>query len=255
MILSRIARHMKQQHWTAVFIELVIVILGVFIGLQVSNWNEQRQDRGLEKQYLQRLHVDIQRSIDRANYNIRDMRMQYRLESDMLADLASCRLDKDGRKRFATGAYFFGMIDSAPLVRGTIDELRSSGRIGLIRDVRLRTKLANVVVESDIFSRDMPMIVAHVSRAIFFLQKRVQLDSPPEGLLYDTIASQGMPEGSYTFDFPALCKDPRVAAVVSNVQVTTFNLIGMMQSRLKGYKELLGLIDSELSRMKGDRSR
>lgn len=99
------------------------------------------------------------------------------------------------------------------------------------------------------------MIVAHISRAIFFLQKRVQLDSPPEGLLYDTIASQGMPEGSYTFDFPALCKDPRVAAVVSNVQVTTFNLIGMMQSRLKGYKELLGLIDSDLSRMKGDRFR
>jgi len=252
MIFSRAVEHIRKQHWTGVFIELVIVVLGVFIGLQASNWNEQRQDRGLEKQYLQRLHVDIQRSVDRANYNISDMRMQYRLDADMLADLASYRLDNAGRKRFATGAYFFGMIDSAPLVRGTIDELRSSGRIGLIRDVRLRTKLANVVVDSDIFSRDIPMIVAHVSRAIFFLQKRIQLDPPPGGLFYDTIALHGMPDGSYKFDFPALCKDPRVAAVVSNVQVTTFNLIVMTQSRLKSYKELLGLIDSDLSRMKGD---
>jgi len=252
MIARRVIQQIKQQHWTGVFIELLIVVLGVFIGLQVDNWNQARQDRALEKQYLQRLHVDIQRSIDRANYNISDMRMQYRLDADMLAALASCQLDNAGRKRFATGAYFFGMIDSAPLFRGTIDELRSSGRIGLIRDVRLRTKLANVVVDSDIFSRDMPLIITHVSRAIFFLQKRIQLDPPPGGLFYDTIALHGMPDGSYKFDFPALCKDPRVAAVISNVQVTTFNLIGMTQSRLKGYKELLELIDSDLSRMKGD---
>ncbi len=95
MMLRRTLAHLRRQDWTAILIELVIVVLGVFIGLQVNNWNEQRQDRGLEKQYLQRLHVDIQRSIDRANYNIRDMRMQYRLESDMLSDLASCRLDNE----------------------------------------------------------------------------------------------------------------------------------------------------------------
>ena len=38
MILRRIAHHVKQQQWTAVLIELVIVILGVFLGFQVSDW-------------------------------------------------------------------------------------------------------------------------------------------------------------------------------------------------------------------------
>lgn len=42
MILRRIAAHLKQQHWTSVLIELLIVVLGVFIGTQVSNWNESR---------------------------------------------------------------------------------------------------------------------------------------------------------------------------------------------------------------------
>jgi hypothetical protein len=42
MILARAIEHMRQQHWTGVFIELVIVVLGVFIGLQVNNWNEAR---------------------------------------------------------------------------------------------------------------------------------------------------------------------------------------------------------------------
>ena len=35
MILRRLVENLKQQHWTAVAIELVIVVLGVFIGLQV----------------------------------------------------------------------------------------------------------------------------------------------------------------------------------------------------------------------------
>ncbi len=53
MILRRIIGHMKNQHWTGVFIELVIVVLGVFIGLQVDNWNQARQER-------QRLTVIVQ---------------------------------------------------------------------------------------------------------------------------------------------------------------------------------------------------
>jgi len=44
MILRRIAEHLKQQHWTGVFIELAIVVLGVFLGMQVSNWNAERAE-------------------------------------------------------------------------------------------------------------------------------------------------------------------------------------------------------------------
>ena len=52
MILSRIARHMKQQHWTGVLIELVIVVVGVFLGLQAQNWNQARADRNAVHRFL-----------------------------------------------------------------------------------------------------------------------------------------------------------------------------------------------------------
>ena len=48
MILRRLTEHLKQQHWTAIGIELVIVVLGVFLGMQVSNWNEERVARARE---------------------------------------------------------------------------------------------------------------------------------------------------------------------------------------------------------------
>ena len=208
MILSRAIEHLKQQHWTGVFIELVIVVLGVFIGLQVDDWNQQRQDRALEGQYLQRLHDNMQLSIDAANYNISDMRLQYQLAGDMLVDLESCRLEGAEKNRFAAGVYAFGKIDPPPLVRGTIDELRSTGRIALIRDVHLRSQLAKVVEGSDTLSGVLPLIMARANPAIFYVDERVELRAPPDGLEYATILKHGMPDGSFKFDFPALCRDP-----------------------------------------------
>ncbi|MEM6537231.1 MAG: hypothetical protein AAF742_00400 [Pseudomonadota bacterium] len=46
MLLRRITEHVRTQNWFAVFLDFVIVVVGVFIGLQVSNWNDQRAARG-----------------------------------------------------------------------------------------------------------------------------------------------------------------------------------------------------------------
>jgi hypothetical protein len=40
LLLRRITRHVERQNWFAVAIDLVIVVVGVFIGIQVSNWND-----------------------------------------------------------------------------------------------------------------------------------------------------------------------------------------------------------------------
>jgi hypothetical protein len=45
MFLRRIVQSLKTQNWTAIGLELLIVIIGVFIGTQVSNWNQDRNER------------------------------------------------------------------------------------------------------------------------------------------------------------------------------------------------------------------
>jgi len=59
MILRRVAEHLKQQHWTGVFIELAIVVLGVFLGIQASNWNEQRATNEKARVFTERLRQDL----------------------------------------------------------------------------------------------------------------------------------------------------------------------------------------------------
>lgn len=59
MILRRVMEHVKAQNWFAVAIDFVIVVLGVFVGLQVSNWNAARADRATAARHLTEIAEDL----------------------------------------------------------------------------------------------------------------------------------------------------------------------------------------------------
>lgn len=59
MILRRITEHVKAQNWFAIAIDFVIVVLGVFVGLQVNNWNAARADRAIAARHLTEIAEDL----------------------------------------------------------------------------------------------------------------------------------------------------------------------------------------------------
>jgi hypothetical protein len=59
MLLRRITQHFKEQNWFAIGIDFFIVVIGVFIGLQVSNWNANLREIAEEKQLLLQLQTDV----------------------------------------------------------------------------------------------------------------------------------------------------------------------------------------------------
>jgi hypothetical protein len=59
MIFRRLAAHLREQNWAAISIEFVLLVVGVFLGIQVANWNEDRQDRQAEQRYLRELVRDL----------------------------------------------------------------------------------------------------------------------------------------------------------------------------------------------------
>ncbi|HBK91758.1 MAG TPA: hypothetical protein DDZ68_08815 [Parvularcula sp.] len=59
MILRRVIAHFRKQEWTAIAIDFLIVVFGVFFGIQVANWNAAEADRRAEAGYLLQLQRDI----------------------------------------------------------------------------------------------------------------------------------------------------------------------------------------------------
>lgn len=60
MIINRLVQSLRRRDWFTVVVEIVIVVVGVFIGIEVSNWNEDRQNRILAESHLERLVSDLE---------------------------------------------------------------------------------------------------------------------------------------------------------------------------------------------------
>lgn len=96
MILGRIIRHLKEQNWTAIGLDLLIVIIGVFIGTEVANWNETRREHAGERLFLERLSGEMANDIREAGYrtvSLREIRAAGRRTERFLDADRSCSGD------------------------------------------------------------------------------------------------------------------------------------------------------------------
>ena len=51
--------------------EIVLVVIGILIALQINNWNEQRKEDRLEAEYYCRLLEDAQQDLEQVNQFIK----------------------------------------------------------------------------------------------------------------------------------------------------------------------------------------
>jgi hypothetical protein len=70
MIPRRISAHVKAQNWTAIAIEFVLLVAGVFLGIQVANWNDEQNGRAIERVLVESLQRDFRQILldDRERY-------------------------------------------------------------------------------------------------------------------------------------------------------------------------------------------
>lgn len=64
MFVRRLTTSLKDQHWMTIAIELMIVIIGVFIGNQVSNWNQTRLEKQATNRMLEQLRPELRNELD-----------------------------------------------------------------------------------------------------------------------------------------------------------------------------------------------
>ena len=63
MVLRRLAEDFRAQNWAAVSSELLIIIVGVYIGLQVNTWNEERLGAQRREQIIGALVTNLSDAI------------------------------------------------------------------------------------------------------------------------------------------------------------------------------------------------
>lgn len=140
MFHRRVITHLKAQNWTGVALDLAIVIIGVFIGTQVSNWNQER----LQKREAERMLIEIRPALQYFT-DFFDAAKPYYATTGAYSDtaLAGWRGDPAvSDKQFVIAAYQASQIYTLGLNGANWTAIFGGDRLRDIDDEKLRRRLA-----------------------------------------------------------------------------------------------------------------
>jgi len=142
MLLRRIMKHFRNENWFAVALDLVVVVLGLFIGLQVDTWWENQKEQSLEIAYLQEIREDFE--LNREQLRDTTTRLEEIIQ-DMLvlagqsAQASPSLSVEELNKRFIS----VSIMPTFLPVNRAFSNLTGSGDLRLLQSRELKNALAN----------------------------------------------------------------------------------------------------------------
>lgn len=141
MLLRRVVEHVTSQNWFAVFIDFLIVVVGLFVGLQIDNWWQEQSDARRETAYLVALQQDFKQEIaelegDKKRYEDIAAAMIQLLEwsESELSNVSNDEL-------VPASSYLVSMV-ATQIFADTYDNLKGSGDLRLLQNHELKRQLA-----------------------------------------------------------------------------------------------------------------
>lgn len=143
MIYKRAVAKLRAQEWSAIAIEIGIVVVGVFIGTWVANWNQDRIEQKQIGRLLQQLHTEVASFAERTT----DMRRYY-ATTDRFAHVALDGWAGDpavSDHDFVIAAYQASQITGISADNETYSQLLGGDQVRKIEDPTLRAAVARLV--------------------------------------------------------------------------------------------------------------
>lgn len=138
---KRLIEQLRRQDWVAVAIEFVIVVAGVLLAMQVTNWNQQRLDQERGRAYYQRILTEL-----RSNIGDMNNRAAYSEQVVGHAEAALAAFERPTQvhgEQFLVDLYQASQIQAGSITRASYDEAISSGALLDVGEAELRVRLAN----------------------------------------------------------------------------------------------------------------
>lgn len=213
MLLRRITKHVKDQNWFAVGIDFFIVVVGVFIGIQVANWNTARIDRAEESAFLQTLRQDVL-ELERISNGVMDLRTaQVRILASATAVLQGRDPWRELQSDECAAIASSHIVSVLPGNLPSWAALNQAGRTGILKDQALRAGLAALSQRRevlDVITNSVQATNYNLPRMYpeFFKITTAPLDPNelPDGAYYDA---------DYVCDFDEIARNQAVLNALS----------------------------------------
>ena len=248
MIIQRLAKGIKDQDWFIVLLEIMIVVIGILVGLQVDDWNEGRKERDLEKGYLERVAKDIQDSKNTTKSLFSFHEMQIRDIGITVQSLNTCELSPDNKRALVFAFFNMGKLNEPSFIKRTINELEASGGFRLIQSNAIKQIINEVIVEDNQSKGAHRSLLDRVTPAVNRINQLLRFNFPKSANPTSALPTFE----DLAFNFEANCNNETLLNDLSYIRVSTHNLQRFFNRRIDIYTRALASINGELKSRYGD---
>lgn len=143
MMIGQMRKNMTQHDWSAVAVDIVVVIVGILLAFQIERWGDDLRNHSLEQDYMVRLKQDLE-----AELVLMDRALVFAEERIQAAKFLNRAINNPLIVRDSPDAMPLALETatwrSYPQINAFVfGELQSSGNLALIRSESLRRNLTN----------------------------------------------------------------------------------------------------------------
>lgn len=140
MVIRRFREHVIAQNWFAVGIDVAIVVVGVFLGLQANNWNAARIEQAAIRDY----RAEVIENLRANEISIGDQLDYYRrVNGHAIAALRVLETPGSAMdEKFLVDAYQATQVRQRLLAHTAYDEMKSAGLGRMIAGPEVRARLS-----------------------------------------------------------------------------------------------------------------
>lgn len=143
MIFKRLAQAGRRQDWVTVALEFLILIAGIFLGLQATSWNEDRLARVSQEETLNLLHDETLANLGRIDRRTRYYERRLAQLTVVAEAVASGQLAVEDEQDFERGLAQVMFFAPVAINDAAFVALQESGAIAELDDKALLITLAD----------------------------------------------------------------------------------------------------------------
>lgn len=140
---GRLASALRETRWTQVFIELLLLVVGILVALAIDGWMEDRREGRTERLYLERLVRDFDQDREVLEEFVA---FEERQAADaVLAYRPLCGgTEVADREAVVRALHHLTTRRTIRLARATYSDMLATGNLRLIRDAGLRDRIVKL---------------------------------------------------------------------------------------------------------------
>ncbi len=246
MILRRFMQHVREQNWFAVGLDVIVVIVGIFLGLQVQERYGDIEEREQERLYLNRLHTEVVQSLNFTGDNFEGVRLldEFLNAEKNINEAIEVIFGRDTEtvlgEHHCASMFTSNIFNDQQTYLPTLEEMIASGRLVLIQNEAVKIALSEYTFSFNALKQ----MVAQLNRESNIMAKDYRYLYRSDGRMRSILA---LDEFELECDFEAIKQDHDFKEALASNVASLFYFNFTFANQQKSLEKLHVLLDQELN--------